>query len=108
MLASQMGSVHCGDHKRSVISALYFGHLELFPEPQEGLRVVSLPAHTPALHFIQGESRSFLICWRIGLPQEIGFCRWGQGAPVLITSAIGLPSVMSALLLTQVNGHCDM
>lgn len=54
MLASQTGSVHCGDHKGVVVSALYSGHLELFPGPQGRFESGLTPCPHPSLTFYPG------------------------------------------------------
>lgn len=54
MLAPQTGSVHCGDHRGGVISALYSGHLELFPGPQGRLESGLSPCPHPSLTFSLG------------------------------------------------------
>lgn len=57
MLVSQTGSVHCGNHKGGVVSALYSGHWELLPRPQRRLVSGLTGCPHPSLTFFQGESR---------------------------------------------------
>lgn len=54
MLAPQTGSVHCGDHKGGVVSALYSGHLELFPGSQGRLESSLTSCLHPSLTLYPG------------------------------------------------------